>query len=98
MADAIRLRSPRYRTTKCTATHLSVKMVINIDGTDRYTIIKDSVANQQNLFEYAELCRDYISINWTGNYNGWSPQAGLDIRTTITYHSGANGTGSAVTT
>ncbi len=70
---AIRLRSPRYRTTVCTATHLSVKMVVNIDGTDRYTIIKDSVANQQNLFEYAELCRDYISINWTGSYSGWSP-------------------------
>lgn len=98
MADAIRLRSPRYRTSTCTATHLSVKMVINIDGTDRYTIIKDSVANQQDLFEYAELCRDYININWAGNYSGWSPQAGLDIRTTITYHSGANGTGSTVTT
>jgi len=95
---AIRLRSPRYRNTVCTATHLSVKMVINISGADVYTIIKDSVANQQNLFEYAELCRDYISINWTGSYSGWSPQAGISIRTTITYHAGANGTGSAVTT
>ena len=95
---AIRLRSPRYRDTVCTATHLSVKMVINISGSDVYTIIKDSVANQKNLFEYAELCRDYISINWTGSYSGWSPQAGLSIRTTITYHSGANATGSLVTT
>ena len=95
---AIRLRSPRYRTTVCTATHLSVKMVVNIDGTDRYTIIKDSVANQQNLFEYSELCRDYISINWTGSYSGWSPQAGISIRNTITYHAGANATGALVTT
>ena len=44
---AIRLRSPRYRTSQCTATHLSVKMVINIDGTDRYTIIKDSIVVQE---------------------------------------------------
>jgi hypothetical protein len=93
---AIRLRSPRYRATDCSATHLSVKMVINISGSDVYTIIKDSVANQKNLFEYAELCRDYISINWTGSYSGWSPQAGIAIRTTITYHAGANGTGNTV--
>ena len=95
---AIRLRSPRYRSAICTATHLSCRMVINIEGVDRYTIIKDSVANIKVLFEYAELSRDYININWTGSYSGWSPQNPLDIRTTITFWAGANATGSQVTT
>ena len=98
MAAGIRLRSPRYRTAICTATHLSVQMTITINGTNRYTIIKDSVANQQNLFEYSELCRDYISIDWTGSYSGWSPQASLTIVTNIKFLTGANGTGSIVTT
>ena len=98
MAAGIRLRSPRYRDSVCTATHLSVQMKITISGTLRYTIIKDSVASQKNLFEYSELCRDYISIDWTGSYSGWSPQASLTIATNIKFLTGANGTGSIVTT
>lgn len=94
---AIRLRSPRYRDSVCTSTHLSVQMTITISGTLRYTIIKDSVASQKNLFEYAELCRDYIDITWTGSYSGYSPQTGLVILTDIKYFAGANGTGSEVT-
>ena len=97
MAAGIRLRSPRYRNSVCTATHLSVQMTITINTVLRYTIIKDSVANQTNLFEYSELCRDYISIDWTGSYSGWSPQASLTILTDIKYFAGANGTGSEVT-
>lgn len=94
----IRLRSPRYRSTICTATHLSCKLVINIEGVDRYTIIKDSVANIKVLFEYAELCRDYLTVIWTGSYSGYSPQEALEIRTTITFWAGANATGTQVTT
>jgi len=93
----IRLRSPRYRDSICTSTHLSVQMTIAINGTRRYTIIKDSIANQNNLFEYSELARDYIDITWTGSYSGYSPQAGLTILTDIKYFAGANGTGSEVT-
>ena len=55
MAAGIRLRSPRYRDSVCTATHLSVQMTITINTVLRYTIIKDSVASQKNLFEYSEL-------------------------------------------
>lgn len=95
---AIRLRSPRYRNSVCTSTHLSVRMTITINTVLRYTIIKDSVVSQKNLFEYAELCRDYIDIVWTGSYSGYSPQAGLTILTDIKYFAGANGTGSEVTT
>ena len=94
---AIRLRSPRYRDSVCTSAHLSVQMTIKINTVLRYTIIKDSVASQKNLFEYAELCRDYIDIEWTGSYSGYSPQTGLVILTDIKYFAGANGTGSEVT-
>jgi len=94
---AIRLRSPRYRDSVCTSAHLSVQMTIKINTVLRYTIIKDSVASQKNLFEYAELCRDYIDITWTGSYSGYSPQTGLVILTDIKYFAGANGTGSEVT-
>mgnify|MGYP003625070714 FL=1 len=94
---AIRLRSPRYRDSVCTSAHLSVQMTIKINTVLRYTIIKDSVASQKNLFEYSELCRDYIDITWTGSYSGYSPQTGLVILTDIKYFAGANGTGSEVT-
>ena len=94
----IRLRSPRYRSSICSSAHLSVQMTITISGVLRYTIIKDSIINIKNLFEYAELCRDYINISWTGSYSGYSPQAGLTILTEIKYFSGANGTGTLVTT
>ena len=97
MAIAIRLRSPRYRDSVCTATHLSVRMTITINGTLRYTIIKDSVANQKNLFEYSELCRDYLEIEWDGNFSTLNPQQGIEIQTNIKYLTGANGTGSLVT-
>ena len=94
---AIRLRSPRYRDSVCTSTHLSVQMTITISNVLRYTIIKDSIANQKNLFEYSELARDYINITWTGSYSGYSPQAGLTILTDIKYFAGANATGLEVT-
>ena len=94
---AIRLRSPRYRDSVCTSPHLSVQMTITINTVLRYTIRKDSVASQKNLFEYAELCRDYIDIEWTGSYSGYSPQTGLVILTDIKYFAGANGTGLEVT-
>ena len=94
---AIRLRSPRYRDSVCTSTHLSVRMTITINTVLRYTIIKDSVVSQKNLFEYAELCRDYIDIEWDGNYGNLTPQAGLVILTDIKYFAGANGTGLQVT-
>jgi len=95
---AIFLRSPRNRHSVCTATHLSIKMTITINGTLAYTLIKDSVADQKNLFEYAELCRDYVSITWTGSYSGYSPITNMVILTDIKYYDAAGGGGSEVTT
>ena len=94
---AIRLRSPRYRDSLCSTAHLSVQMTIKINNVLRYTIIKDSVINTKNKFEYAELSRDYINIEWTGSYATFTPQAGLTILTDIKYFSGVNATGTEVT-
>ena len=93
MAEAIRLRSPRYRTSVCSTTHLSVQMTITISSVLRYTIVKDSIANQKNLFEYGELSRDYITgLDWKGAYNNlFVPQSGLLIKTNITYWNNAGG-------
>jgi len=95
---AIFLRSSRSRHSYCSATHLSIKMTITINGTLAYTLIKDSVADQKNLFEYAELCRDYVSITWTGSYSGYSPITNMVILTDIKYYDAAGGGGSEVTT
>ena len=94
---AIRLRSPRYRDSVCSDTHLSVQMTIKINNVMRYTIVKDSTAGFKNLFEYAELSRDYINIEWTGSYANFAPQSGLVIVTDIKYFAGVNGTGLEVT-
>ena len=94
---AIFLRSPRYRDTTCSSTHLSVQMTVTINSVLAYTIIKDSVAGQKNLFEFAELARDYVDITWTGSYSGYSPVTNMVILTDIKYFAGVNGTGSEVT-
>tara|TARA_R110000796_G_scaffold48672_2_gene116691 strand:- start:2872 stop:3867 length:996 start_codon:yes stop_codon:yes gene_type:complete len=93
---AILLRSPRSRTLVTGTTHASAKMTITINGTLAYTIIKPSSAGVYVLFEYAELCRDYVEINWTGSYSGWSPQTNMVILTAISFWTGNNAGGTQV--
>ena len=59
------LRSPQYITSTAPATTLSAKLIITIDGTVRYTLIKDVAAGSAALFEWAELARDYLDITLT---------------------------------
>jgi hypothetical protein len=59
------LRSPQYITATAPATTLSAKLIITIDGTVRYTLIKDVAAGAAALFEWAELARDYLNITLT---------------------------------
>ena len=56
MAD-IFLRSP-YFLTITTGSHLSAKLELTIDGTLRYTIIKNATSNR-TVFEIATLAQDY---------------------------------------
>lgn len=85
----ILLRSP-YFVTITTASHLSAKMQLTVDGTLRYTILKNATSNR-TLFEIATLAKDY----YTENYGGASGSTfdTVAISYVITTYTGLNGTG-----
>ena len=58
----ILLRSPDF-VTVTTGSHLSAQMALTIDGTLRYTILKNAVSNR-TVFEIATLCKDYFVANY----------------------------------
>lgn len=60
----ILLRSPKYLTIT-TGSHLSAKLELTIDGTLRYTIIKNAVSNR-TVFELSTLCKDYYDPDYGG--------------------------------
>jgi predicted secreted protein len=74
----ILLRSP-YFVTVTTAGHLSAQMALTIDGTLRYTILKNATSNR-TVFEIATLCKDYF----VANYNNLDTVAISYIITTYT--------------
>ena len=61
----ILLRSP-YFVTVTTAGHLSAQMALTIDGTLRYTILKNATSNR-TVFEIASLAKDYYSATYGGS-------------------------------
>jgi len=67
----ILLRSPRFETlTNSSASYAILSLTLN--GTLQYTITKDAVtegATKRILFEISELCRDYLTIAYSGSYN-----------------------------
>jgi|TARA_B110000908_G_scaffold4257_1_gene5530 hypothetical protein len=93
MAD-IALRSPQFKTKIVGSGSVkSMQLTLNIDGTLRYTINKDITISNM-VFEISELCRDYLTVNYTSNNY---PQT-ITIITTITSYDGVNGTGNVVGT
>tara|TARA_R100000734_G_scaffold13310_1_gene9845 strand:- start:2115 stop:3044 length:930 start_codon:yes stop_codon:yes gene_type:complete len=58
----ILLRSPYY-VTITTAGHLSAQLALTIDGTLRYTILKNAISNR-TVFEIATLCKDYFNADY----------------------------------
>jgi len=60
----ILLRSP-YFVTITTAGHLSAQIALTIDGTLRYTILKNATSNR-TVFEIATLAKDYYSSGYGG--------------------------------
>ena len=69
-------------------------MTITIDGTLRYTIIKECDPSSAVVFEIAELCRDYIDIVYTGT----PTDPTITIVTVITTHASTDGSGTALNT
>ena len=80
-------RSPQIFTHPQLTTAESLKLVISIDGSDRYTIVKN-FTNGWVVIEYAELVRDYIEIKYD-NVSTWSAK----VFTIYTTYDGLDGTG-----
>jgi len=67
---------------------------VTVDGTLRYTLTKNVEASTSVNFDISELARDYLEIEYKGNF--WAQY--VDIVTSITNYAGLNGQGAAVGT
>jgi len=89
----ILLRSP-YFVTVTTASHLSAQMALTIDGTLRYTILKNATSNR-TVFEIASLAKDYYTAKYGGATGGTIDTVSISyVITTYTAVDGG-GTGTA---
>ena len=87
----IALRNPQFKSIAIPASGtLSTVCEVSIDGTLRYTLVKNVQPSTTINFDIAELARDYIEIAYQSNY---VPQT-VAIETVLTNYSGLNGTGS----
>ena len=86
----IALRNPQFKSIAIPSSGvLSTVCTVRIDGTLRYTLIKNVQPSTTINFDIAELARDYIEIAYQSNY---VPQT-VAIQTILTNYSGLNGTG-----
>ena len=89
----IALRSPQFKYKEIPISGVaSTVCQITIDGTLRYTLIKNVRKNTTVNFDISELARDYLDITYASNY---VPQT-IAITTTLTNYSGFDATGSVV--
>jgi len=91
MANIV-LRSPQTKSFVAHANANSAKMTITIDGTLRYTIIKQCSGGDTVTFEVAELCRDYIDITYSASPS--SPTISIVIA--LSSHAATDGSGAAL--
>ena len=85
------LRNPQFKSIAIQASGtLSTVCEVSIDGTLRYTLVKNVQPSTIINFDIAELARDYIEITYQTDY---IPQT-VAIETVLTNYSGLNGTGS----
>ena len=94
----IALRNPQFKFIEAKASAKSVVCTVTIDGTLRYTLIKNLplilTGTQTINFDIAELARDYIEITYQTDY---VPQT-VDILTVIKSYTLINGAGSELNT
>ena len=95
--ENIALRNPQFKSITVSLTVKSVVCRLSIDGTLRYTLVKNlptiSSLTQTINFDIAELARDYIEIAYQTDYE---PQT-VDIETVLTPYDDFNGEGTAGT-
>ena len=88
----IALRNPQFKSIAIPASGtLSTVCQVSIDGTLRYTLVKNVQPSTTINFDIAELARDYIEIAYQTDY---VPQT-VAIETVLTNYSGLNGTGTS---
>ena len=87
------LRNPQFKSIAIPASGvLSTVCTVTIDGTLRYTLVKNVQPSTTINFDIAELARDYIEIEYQSTY---VPQT-VTILTVLTNKDGLNGTGADV--
>ena len=90
----IALRSPQYKSKNASGATQSTVLTLNINGVVRYTIAKNRSSLSDTSFEISELCRDYLTIYYSGSNTPYT----VSIISTLTNYDGLNGTGSVVGT
>ena len=85
----IYLRTP-YFVTITTASHLSAQMQLTIDGTLRYTILKNATSNR-TVFEISSLAKDYYDPDYGGSTGSTFDTVAISY--VITTYTGLDGTG-----
>lgn len=90
----IALRNPQFKSKATTVgTVKSTTLLLEIDGTLRYTINKNkAVGTSITTFEISELCRDYLNIVYDANYTPIT----IAIKSTLQNRSEINGGGNDV--
>jgi len=88
----IALRSPQYKFIEATSATLSVKCTITIDGTLRYTLIKNVTPSTGVNFDISELARDYLNVTYSSTYVIRT----IAIVTSLQNYAGLNATGSTI--
>ena len=90
------LRNPQFKFIVASATAKSVVCSVTIDGTLRYTLIKNlptiTSGTQTINFDIAELARDYIEIVYKGDYVTQK----VDIVTNLKSYTSVNGGGNPI--
>ena len=90
----IALRSPQYKSKNASGATQSTVLTLNLNGVVRYTIAKNRSSLSDTSFEISELCRDYLTIYYSGSNTPYT----VSIISTLTNYDGLNGTGSVVGT
>ena len=91
----IALRSPQFKYIQIPVSGVaSAKCVVNIDGINRYILIRNTTKNTTANFDISELARDYLDITYDSFF---VPQTVIII-TTLTTYAALNGVGTAIST
>jgi len=94
----ILIRSPHF-VTVTTAGHLSAQMALTIDGTLRYTILKNATSNR-TVFEISTLAKDYYIADYGGSTGGTFDTVAISyvITTFTAVDGGGSGTAQSAVT